>query len=52
MVGPAVGPSLGGYIVDHYAWRTRVKGIADELETLYGGVESWEVEPWFPADVR
>jgi len=39
-------------VVDHYAWRTRVKGIPDELETLYGGVESWEVEPWFPADVR
>jgi peptide/nickel transport system substrate-binding protein len=39
-------------VVDHYAWRTRVKGIPDELETLYGGVESWEVEPWFPADSR
>jgi peptide/nickel transport system substrate-binding protein len=39
-------------VVDHYAWRTRVKAVPAEQETLYQGVESWEVEPWFPADPR
>jgi peptide/nickel transport system substrate-binding protein len=35
---------------DHYAWRTRLKGPADETETLYQGVETWEIEPWFAHD--
>ncbi len=39
-------------VVDHYAWRSRLKGIADELAQLYQGIESWEVGPWFPAESR
>ena len=39
-------------VVDHYAWRARVKGIGDEAHHLYQGIEAWEVEPWFPSDSR
>ncbi|HEY2157515.1 MAG TPA: ABC transporter substrate-binding protein, partial [Isosphaeraceae bacterium] len=39
-------------VVDHYAWRSRLKGIGEEQTQLYQGIESWEVEPWFPAESR
>jgi peptide/nickel transport system substrate-binding protein len=39
-------------VVDHYAWRGRVKGIGDEARHIYQGIESWEVEPWYPAESR
>ncbi len=38
--------------VDHYAWRSRLRGIGEELAQLYQGIETWEVEPWFPAESR
>jgi peptide/nickel transport system substrate-binding protein len=37
-------------VVDHYAWRTRLKGPGDTADRLYEGIESWEIEPWFPRD--
>jgi peptide/nickel transport system substrate-binding protein len=37
-------------LVDHYAWRTRLKGPAEVSERLYQGIESWEIEPWFAKD--
>ncbi len=39
-------------LVDHYAWRSRVVGVADEMAHLYQGIESWRVEPWYPSDPR
>lgn len=35
---------------DHYAWRARLKGPGETADTLYQGVEAWEVEPWFAKD--
>lgn len=35
---------------DHYAWRTRLKGPSEVSESLYQGIESWEVEPWYAKD--
>ncbi len=37
-------------LVDHYAWRTRLKGPAEVAENLYDGIETWEIEPWFARD--
>jgi peptide/nickel transport system substrate-binding protein len=37
-------------IRDHYAWRTRLKGPAEEADSLYQNIETWEVEPWFARD--
>ncbi len=37
-------------MVDHYAWRTRIKGVPAENAGLYQGIETWEIEPWFPSD--
>lgn len=34
----------------HYAWRTRLKGPAETAGTLYEGIESWEVVPWYATD--
>lgn len=39
-------------LAEHYAWRSRVKGIGDEATHLYQGIETWEVEPWFPSEPR
>ncbi len=35
---------------EHFAWRTRMKGPADESSHLYQGIERWEIEPWFATD--
>jgi len=35
---------------DHYAWRTRLQGPPDVAETLYQGIESWEIQPWYAKD--
>lgn len=35
---------------EHYAWRTRLKGPAEVADTLYQGLERWEIEPWFARD--
>ncbi|HEV3165544.1 MAG TPA: ABC transporter substrate-binding protein [Isosphaeraceae bacterium] len=35
---------------DHYAWRTRLKGLADSAVHLYQGIETWEIEAWFAKD--
>jgi peptide/nickel transport system substrate-binding protein len=37
-------------VVDHYAWRTRLKGPGVTADRLYEGIESWEIEPWFARD--
>ncbi|RUL89505.1 ABC transporter substrate-binding protein [Tautonia sociabilis] len=35
---------------EHFAWRTRLTGPAEEADTLYEGIESWTIEPWFAPD--
>jgi peptide/nickel transport system substrate-binding protein len=37
---------------DHYAWRARLKGPAEVMDTLYQGIESWTIEPWYARDPR
>ena len=37
-------------ITEHFAWRTRVKGVAEQTQYLYRGIDAWEIEPWFPND--
>jgi peptide/nickel transport system substrate-binding protein len=37
-------------VVDHYAWRTRLKGPGSEADQLYQGVASWEIKPWIFKD--
>jgi peptide/nickel transport system substrate-binding protein len=34
----------------HYAWRTRLKGPAEEAGSLYQSIENWEVAPWIAKD--
>jgi peptide/nickel transport system substrate-binding protein len=34
----------------HYAWRTRLKGPAEETGSLYQGIETWEAAPWIAKD--
>ena len=34
----------------HYAWRNRLKGPAEEADTLYQGIETWEIAPWIAKD--
>ncbi|WP_165219308.1 ABC transporter substrate-binding protein [Aquisphaera insulae] len=38
------------YAADHYAWRTRLKGPAESAESIYQGLETWEIQPWFARD--
>ncbi|MCA1686923.1 MAG: hypothetical protein LC745_13330 [Planctomycetia bacterium] len=35
---------------DHYAWHTRLKGPKDVADTLYEGIQTWEIEPWYARD--
>jgi peptide/nickel transport system substrate-binding protein len=35
---------------DHFAWRTRLEGPKDGAESLYQGIEQWEVKAWFARD--
>ena len=37
-------------VVDHYAWRTRLKGPGEAADQLYQGIESWEITPWIARD--
>jgi peptide/nickel transport system substrate-binding protein len=37
-------------VVDHYAWRTRLKGPGQTADRLYQGIESWEIKPWIARD--
>jgi len=37
-------------LVDHYAWRDRLKGPADVSSELYRGIETWEITPWVAKD--
>jgi peptide/nickel transport system substrate-binding protein len=37
-------------IVDHYAWRTRLKGPGETTTQLYKGIETWEIQPWIARD--
>ncbi|MFO0888198.1 MAG: ABC transporter substrate-binding protein [Isosphaeraceae bacterium] len=38
------------HVVDHYAWRSRLKGPGETAQRLYQGIESWEIVPWIPSD--
>jgi peptide/nickel transport system substrate-binding protein len=33
-----------------YAWRTRLEGPAEVAESLYQGIETWKIDPWFARD--
>lgn len=35
---------------DHYAYRDVLKGPVGAIGSLYAGVASWEVGPWYPAE--
>jgi peptide/nickel transport system substrate-binding protein len=37
-------------LVDHFAWRTRLKGPAPGAADLYQGLDSWEIIPWIAKD--
>lgn len=37
-------------VVDHYAWRTRLKGPAETADRLYERIEEWEIQPWVAQD--
>ena len=37
-------------LVDHYAWRDRLKGPAESANDLYQGLETWEITPWIARD--
>ena len=37
-------------LVDHYAWRDRLKGPTDSADDLYHGIETWEIAPWIATD--
>jgi peptide/nickel transport system substrate-binding protein len=37
-------------VVDHYAWRSRLKGPGEAADQLYQGIESWEIMPWIARD--
>jgi peptide/nickel transport system substrate-binding protein len=37
-------------LVDHYAWRDRLKGPAAVSSDLYRGIETWEIAPWVAKD--
>jgi peptide/nickel transport system substrate-binding protein len=35
---------------DHFAWRTRLVGPQEIAASLYQGIDTWEVLPWFARD--
>ncbi len=37
-------------LVDHYAWRDRLKGAAPSAGELYQGIATWEISPWVATD--
>ncbi len=37
-------------LVDHYAWRSRLRGPAATADHLYEHLEQWEINPWFARD--
>jgi len=37
-------------LVDHYAWRDRLKGPGKAAGELYQGIETWEITPWVAKD--
>ncbi|HZW31943.1 MAG TPA: ABC transporter substrate-binding protein [Isosphaeraceae bacterium] len=37
-------------LVDHYAWRDRLRGPQPVADHLYQGLETWEVRPWIAKD--
>jgi peptide/nickel transport system substrate-binding protein len=37
-------------LVDHYAWRDRLRGPQPIADDLYQGLETWEVHPWIAKD--
>ena len=39
-------------IVDHYAWRDRLKGPAKTANRLYELIDTWEIAPWVAKDLE
>jgi peptide/nickel transport system substrate-binding protein len=37
-------------LVDHYAWRDRLKGPSPSAQDLYQGISTWEITPWIATD--
>jgi peptide/nickel transport system substrate-binding protein len=37
-------------VLEHYAWKDRLKGPGESSESTYQGIERWEVAPWFARD--
>jgi peptide/nickel transport system substrate-binding protein len=37
-------------LVDHFAWRDRLKGPADVMDDLFQGIETWQIAPWVAHD--
>jgi peptide/nickel transport system substrate-binding protein len=37
-------------LVDHYAWRDRLRGPGKAAAELYQGIESWDIAPWIAKD--
>jgi len=37
-------------LVDHYAWRDRLRGPVKAAGDLYQGIETWEITPWVAKD--
>jgi peptide/nickel transport system substrate-binding protein len=37
-------------LVDHYAWRDRLKGPSPSALDLYQGIATWEITPWIATD--
>jgi peptide/nickel transport system substrate-binding protein len=37
-------------LVDHYAWRSRLKGPKKVTDGLYQGIETWQIAPWIVTD--
>ena len=37
-------------LVDHYAWRSRLRGPGPKADDLYDHLEQWEISPWIARD--
>lgn len=37
-------------LTEHFAFNTRLRGVRSVQDSLYQGLETWEVEPWFAKD--
>jgi peptide/nickel transport system substrate-binding protein len=37
-------------LVDHYAWRSRLRGPGPKADDLYDRLEQWDISPWIARD--